>query len=180
MDCLRITRSGYIGRPKGPPVTYDLDVLAARLQVLEDREAIRELIACYGPLADRGDAQALAALWAEDGTYEIAGFAAARGRAEIAALIDAPYHRELMGDGCAHVLGPVCVTVDGDSAMAVGHSVVFRHEQGAFSAIRVAANRWTLQREAVDGQWRVRHRANALLDGAEAARLLLSLPRAAP
>ncbi|OYW51340.1 MAG: hypothetical protein B7Y36_10005 [Novosphingobium sp. 28-62-57] len=155
---------------------HDLETLAARLQALEDREAVREVIARYGPLADRGDAQALATLWEEDGTYEVTGFATARGRAEIAALIDAPYHRELMADGCAHVLGPVSVTVEEDSATAVGHSVVLRHHEGTFSVFRVSANCWTLRRDAGDGQWRVRHRANALLDGAEVARALLSVP----
>ncbi len=155
---------------------HDLETLAARLQALEDREAVREVIARYGPLADRGDAQALAALWEEDGTYEVVGFATARGRAEIAALIDAPYHRELMADGCAHVLAPVSVRVEGDSATAVGHSVVLRYHEGTFSVFRVSANCWTLRRDADDGQWRVQHRANALLDGAEAARVLLSVP----
>lgn len=155
---------------------HTIEALAARLQALEDREAIRNVIARYGPLADCGDAQAMAALWTEEGTYEVVGFATARGRTEIAALIDGPYHRDLMADGCAHLLGPVAVTVDGDSATAVGHSVVFRHHEGTFSAFRVAANCWTLQRDADDGHWRVRHRANALLDGAEAARVLLSAP----
>lgn len=151
---------------------HDIATLAARLQALEDREAIRELVAQYGPLADCGDAQALAALWCEDGAYEVVGFATARGHAEIAALIDGPVHRQLMADGCAHVLGPLTVRVDGDRASARGHSVVFRHGAGGFEAYRVSANRWTLVRT---GQgWRVAHRANALLDGDEAARILLS------
>jgi uncharacterized protein (TIGR02246 family) len=146
--------------------------LAQRLQVLEDREAIRTLIAQYGPLADSGDAAAVAALWAEDGEYAVAGFAAAKGHAQIAALIDGPVHRALMAQGCAHVLGPVAITLDGDKATARGHSVVFRHEAGTFAAHRVAANRWSLERRAAG--WRVVHRANALLDGAAAARVLLS------
>jgi len=54
---------------------HDIATLASRLQTLEDREAIRELVAQYGPLADCGDAQALAALWCEDGAYEVVGFA---------------------------------------------------------------------------------------------------------
>lgn len=151
---------------------HDIATLASRLQTLEDREAIRELVAQYGPLADCGDAQALAALWCEDGAYEVVGFATARGRAEIAALIGGPVHRQLMADGCAHVLGPLTVRVEGDQASARGHSVVFRHGAGRFEAFRVAANRWTLVR-TVQG-WRVSHRANALLDGDEAARILLS------
>ncbi|WP_353227294.1 nuclear transport factor 2 family protein [Novosphingobium sp.] len=151
-----------------------MDDLAARLGAIEDREAIRDLIAHYGPLADSGDAAALAALWAEDGEYEVVGFATAKGHAEIAALIEGPVHRSLMAQGCAHVLGPVAITLTGDHAVARGHSVVFRHHDGGFVAHRVAANRWTLQRRAQG--WRVVHRANALLNGDAAARLLLSTP----
>lgn len=151
---------------------HTLETLGQRLQALEDREAIRDLIARYGPLADSGDAQGLAALWCEDGEYEVVGFATAKGHARIAALIDGDVHRTLMADGCAHVLGPVAVEVDGDHATARGHSVVFRSTPDGFEAFRVAANRWTLVRTG-EG-WRVAHRANALLDGQEAARILLA------
>jgi len=151
-----------------------LNALAARLGALEDREAIRDLIAHYGPLADSGNAAALAALWVIDGEYEVVGFASAKGHAAIAALIDGPVHRALMAQGCAHLLGPVAIALDGDLAVAQGHSVVFRHHDGSYVAHRVAANRWTLRR-CPDG-WRVVHRANALLDGAEAARVLLAMP----
>ena len=147
--------------------------LAARLAVLEDREAIRELIACYGPLADTGDAAALARLWAIDGEYEVVGFATASGRAEIAALIEGPVHQALMADGCAHLLGPVAIDIHGDSALARGHSVVFRRKGGGFAAHRVSANRWHLVR-TIDG-WQVARRSNALLDGTAAARALLAL-----
>lgn len=150
----------------------DTQTLEARLQALEDREAIRELVASYGPLADWGDAKAIAALWTPDGQYEITGFATANGHAEIAALIDAPYHRALIAGGCAHVLGPIAVTVTGDSATARGHSIVLRAADGGFEVFRVAANRWTFVRTSAG--WRVTHRANALLDGNEAARTLLA------
>lgn len=153
-------------------MSQTIEALAMRLQALEDREEIRQLVASYGPLADCGDADALAALWVEDGEYEIAGFATACGHGEIAALIEGSVHRELMAAGCAHLLGPVSVEITGDSAVARGHSVVFRHEGGAFAAHRVSANRWTLKR--TDAGWRVTHRANALLDGDDAARMLLA------
>ena len=135
----------------------------ARLQALEDREAIRDLIARYGPLADSGDAAGVAALWTEDGSYAVHGFADAVGHAEIAALIDGPYHQQLMADGCAHVLGPVAIDLAGDSATARGHSLVLRWTGSQFEVRRVAANRWELVR-----------RENALLQGAAAARALLA------
>lgn len=148
--------------------------LEARLQTLEDREAIRELIARYGPLADSGDAAGVAALWAEDGVYAIAGFGEAKGRVEIAAFIDGDNHRQLMAEGCAHVLGPVAIDLDGDNATARGHSLVLRWTGDEFEVHRVAANRWELAR-GQDG-WLVTRRDNALLQGSEAARALLSPP----
>ncbi|MEY4952707.1 MAG: hypothetical protein RL299_1131 [Pseudomonadota bacterium] len=150
--------------------------LEARLQALEDREAIRELIARYGPLADSGDAQGVAALWAEDGVYAVAGFGEAKGRVEIAALINGDNHRQLMADGCAHVLGPVAIDLEGDTAVARGHSLVLRWTGDDFEVHRVAANRWYLTR-GVEG-WQVNRRDNALLQGSEAARALLSPPTA--
>ena len=159
-------------------MTHSLEAIAARLQRLEDLEAIRALIANYGPLADSGKAQALAQLWSEGGEYEVVGFASAKGHEAIAGMIDGPVHRGLMADGCAHLLGPVAIDLDGDRAIARGHSVVMRHvagkSAGRFEVHRVSANRWMLERRS-DG-WRVVHRANALLDGQEAARVLLTPP----
>ncbi len=148
--------------------------LARRLAALEDRAAIAALVASYGPAADSGDAAGAAALWSEDGTYDVGGFGEARGRAEIAGLIESTEHRALMAAGCAHLLGPLAITVEGDTAAACGHSVVFRRtEAGGFEAYRVSANRWSFAR--IEGQWQVTQRRNALLDGDEAARALLRL-----
>lgn len=155
-------------------MSHSLESLAARLQRLEDLEEIRALIARYGPLADSGRAQSLSELWSEDGQYEVVGYAAASGQKAIAGLIEGADHQALMAGGCAHLLGPVAIDLDGDRATARGHSVVLRHADNGFEVFRVSANRWTLERQA-EG-WRVVHRANALLDGQEAARLLLSPP----
>lgn len=145
--------------------------LEQRLRALEDREAIRELIASYGPLADCGAAQDVAALWSETGSYGVAGFADATGRDEIAGLIDAPYHQQLLADGCAHVLGPVAIDLTGDTATARGVSVVLHWTGAAFEVLRVSANRWILAR--IEGRWQVTRRDNALLQGDAAARELL-------
>lgn len=146
--------------------------IEARLGELEDHEAIRNLIARYGPLADSGDAAGVAALWHEDGSYEVGGFGASQGHAAIAALIEGPTHQQLMRDGCAHLLGPVHIRLDGDRATAIGHSCVLRHHDGAFEAYRVSANRWEFAR-GPDGAWRVMRRINRLLDGDPAAQALL-------
>lgn len=144
----------------------------SRLQALEDRAAIADLIASYGPLADSGDAEGIALLWTEDGVYAVDGFPEARGRAAIAALITGPVHQGLMARGCAHLLGPPMIDMDGDRAVARCHSVVLAKSGERWEAVRVAANRWELAR--TPGGWRVTRRDNALLDGREAARVLFA------
>ena len=146
--------------------------LARRVQALEDREAIRALIASYGPLADSGDAEGVAALWTPDGVYAVGGMGEARGRDAIAALIEGPLHQGLMADGCAHVLGPVAIQLETDRATATGHSVVFRRAGDGFEAWRASANRWALVR--TEAGWLVERRDNQVLDGAEGARCLLA------
>ena len=99
--------------------------------------------------------------------------AEAKGKPAIAALIDGDIHRALMADGCAHLLGPIAIELDGDRAVACGHSVVFRNGTTGFEVWRVSANRWELVR--TDDGWRVERRLNAPLDGSEAARALLGI-----
>ena len=146
--------------------------LAARLQRLEDLEAIRMLIARYGPLADAGDADAVAGLWADDGRYAVGGMHEAVGRPAIAGFITGPAHHALMAAGCAHLLGPVAITLDGDGATAVGHSVLFEQRREGIAVARIAANRWQLRRGQAG--WEVARRDNRLLDGSEAARALFA------
>ncbi len=154
------------------------DTSEARLRALEDREAIREIIARYGPLADSGNAVAVAALWTSDGVYAVDGFPEARGHAAIAALIEGLVHQDLMARGCAHLLGSPTITLSGDQAEALCHCVVFRKGRDGWHAVRVAANRWQLVRTA-EG-WRARRRDNALLDGRDAARALFAVSGSVP
>ena len=130
--------------------------LQNRLQALEDHEAIRQLIASYGPAVDSNRLQDAAALWAEGGEYAVAGFGAHTGRAALVDLLAAPH-----------------IQLCGQQAVAVNYSVVLRHQGEAYVPERVAANRWELEKTA--GQWQVRRRSNALLDGSPAAHDLLDL-----
>jgi uncharacterized protein (TIGR02246 family) len=153
-------------------IEAELAALTARVRLLEDIEAIRAVIAAYGPAADRGDAEGAAALWQDDGLYDVGGFGVSAGRTAIAALLEGPAHRTLIEGGAAHVLSPVSMALDGDHATATGYSCVFRWTGAAFEAHRISANRWMLVRTAAG--WKVGSRVNRLLDGAEAARALLA------
>ncbi len=147
---------------------------AARLRRLEDIEAIRALIASYGPLADGGDAAGVAALFTPDGVYEVAGWGTLGG-ADLVKVIDNDGHRAWMAQGVAHVLSAPVIELDGDRATARNHSVVFlREPDGGYRAARAGANRWELVRTG-EG-WRVARRVNRQLDGSEAAWALFAVP----
>lgn len=146
--------------------------LEDRIRTLEDRFAIIDLIARYGPAADSGDAMGLTALWAEGGEYSFDSTVLTHD--ELAGLIDLDSHRALMAAGCGHVLSTPQIDLAGDRAVAVNHSVVLARHDDRWEAVRVSANRWELVRTPAG--WRVKNRANRLLDGSGAARALLSRP----
>ncbi len=118
-------------------------------------------------------ADGVAALFDTAGVYAVGGMGESHGRPAIAALFDGPVHRQLLADGCAHLLGPVAIDLAGDTATARGLSLVFRWNGGNWDAVRVSANRWQLVRG--DAGWLVTRRDNALLDGDAAARALLAV-----
>ena len=132
----------------------------------DDVVAIMQLIATYGVAVDSGDAAAAAALFTEQGWYDVAG-RRYEGAAAIAAMVSGRAHQGLLAEGVAHLQGLPRVDVEGDRAVAVNHSVVLR--EGA--VWRVAANRWELLRTPAG--WRVTARTNRLLDGTQEARDLL-------
>lgn len=145
-----------------------MNSIEERLRGLEDRAEIVDLIASYGPYADSGNGTAIAALWAPEGTYSFD--TTTLQHAELAGLVDLGSHRDYMEAGCAHVLTAPSVRIDGDTAVAKNHSLVFVRRAEPWTAERVSSNRWFLVRTA--GGWRVSKRENRLLTGNESAREL--------
>lgn len=144
--------------------------LEQRLAKLEDEQAINRLIASYGPLVDSGCATEVAAIWDADGVYDVDELSMA-GREQIEAMVRSSGHQGWIEGGCAHFLGPPHVTVHGDEAVAVCHSLMVIREDGRFVVRRATANHWQLHKRA-DG-WRVTTRTSRALDGrAEAPALL--------
>ncbi len=141
-----------------------------RLLALEDRAAIVDLIASYGPSADSGNGMAIEAMWTVEGTYTFDTTTLAQ--PELAGLVDLQTHRDYMAAGCAHVLTAPSVIIDGDTAVAMNHSLVFVRRSEPWVAERVSANRWSLVR--TEAGWRVAKRENGLLTGNESARGLFT------
>lgn len=144
--------------------------LERRLQKLEDEQEIIQLLTSYGPLVDSGRADEVAAIWEPDGVYDNDEVSMV-GQEQLTAMVNSRRHQGWIAGGCAHFNGPVKVTVTGDTAVAVAHSLMVVHEDGRFVVRRATANHWQLRRG--DDGWRATVRTGRLLDGrAEAPALL--------
>src|SRR5690606_8465929 len=97
----------------------DLQALAARVQVLEDREAIRALILAYGEAHDHRDYRAFADLFAENGEW-VGGLGSAKGPEAIFELMDRTIGHDPQpnGSGTYHVMTNEQIVIDGDTASA--------------------------------------------------------------
>lgn len=97
------------------------DSMAARLQRLEDREAILELLTAYGATLDRHDFAAFGRLFAEDAEYGGGGPGApTRGRAAIQAQLEKQITSNPMNlpPPNNHLFFNPSIQVDGDHASA--------------------------------------------------------------
>lgn len=104
----------------GPSTAQEASGLEARIEVLEAREAIRELIYAYGRALDTRNFKAFAELFeAEQGTW-VGGFGSATGREAIFALMDGSlgHAEEAIAPRSHHVFGNIVISVDGDRASA--------------------------------------------------------------
>src|SRR5690606_7714837 len=97
--------------------------LESRLQVLEDKEAIRNLLLDYGRHLDNRNWEAFAELFAEDGGTWDGGMGVARGYEQIRNMMINSIGSDNVGTGGTglsnlHLLGNETISVDGDSATA--------------------------------------------------------------
>jgi uncharacterized protein (TIGR02246 family) len=104
---------------QGAAAAPDLESIAARVQVLEDREAIRALILAYGQAHDHRDYRTFASLFATNGEW-VGGLGTAKGPEAIFALMDKTIgHKPLPnGSGTFHVMTNDQIVIDGDRASA--------------------------------------------------------------
>jgi uncharacterized protein (TIGR02246 family) len=103
----------------GQPPTSDLGKLAARVQVLEDREAIRALILAYGTAHDHRDYKTFASLFAKEGEW-VGGLGSAKGPEAIFELMDRTIGHDPKpnGSGTYHVMTNDQIVITGDRASA--------------------------------------------------------------
>src|ERR1051325_6819177 len=106
--------------PASTRAAVDVEALAKRVQMLEDREAIRALILAYGQSHDHRDYQTFASLFAANGEW-VGGLGSAKGPEAIFALMDKTigHHPMPNGSGTVHLLTNDQIVINGDQASAV-------------------------------------------------------------
>jgi hypothetical protein len=159
--------------------------LERRLQVIEDKLAIYELIASHPPSADTGAADYTISVYRPEGVFDRGpNLDGARGAADIAAFIQRPEHLEARQGGLAHFAGLPLVDLRGDSAIVTSYLMIVHldHHGEArdlpnhgtspgYRIHRVVVNRWELER--VEGRWTIARRTLLPVDGSEAPQALL-------
>ena len=151
----------------------------ARLQAIEDQLAIYQVICAYGYAVDGCNAEAVGDCYTEDGVYAVANSGTFVGRDQIAAITRGAGHLSLVKAGCAHISTLPHVVIDGDKAVATCYTMVAKHGEGGFSIFRLSASRLKLARQQ-DGDWKIVHRQNYLLNGDKAGPALLARLKEGP
>lgn len=155
-------------------MTHDL---LTRLQLVEDRLAIYNLLATHPLSADTGDAAFFDAIYTEDAAFDRGeGLSGASGRDNLLKMGTNDAHRAAIAGGLAHLGNLPRVQIDGDSAVAMSYiAIIHPDPAGApqelpnhgttdgFRIHRVVANRWELTR--LDGTWRISRRTALPMDG---------------
>ena len=156
-----------------------------RLQEVEDRLEILNLIAAHPPGTDSGASAFAASYWTEDGEFDRgAGLTGAKGKATMGSGLTSPGFRQAMSEGIAHFAGLPHIELDGDRATVTSYlQIVMPNPQGepvelsshgtskGFRIHRMTVNRWDLVRTE-DG-WKIARRRLRLLDTTDEGRDLL-------
>jgi uncharacterized protein (TIGR02246 family) len=132
--------------------------LEARVQRIEDRDAIHALFMRYRQCLDEKDFSGYAALFADEGEFVAAG-ASAKGRSGIEELVDGmrgSLLTDAAGDDLHIVVNPE-ISVEGDRATARSTWIyIVRGDEGEPTLCKVGHYEDELVRE--DGEWRFARR----------------------
>jgi uncharacterized protein (TIGR02246 family) len=97
------------------------------MSVLEDKDAIRELMAAYCQALDACRFAEVASLFAEDGIWTT-DYGEAQGRAKIEQMLSSIVPRKGEGPQRKHYITNIIIKVDGDSAKSVSDYLIIRED----------------------------------------------------
>jgi hypothetical protein len=150
--------TGVAGAARAGEAARHMTTSAARLQQLEDRAAIEELLVTYGRLLDKRDLVGYSKLFAADGVWE-GGIGTATGPAQILDMLTKVFARVPPGQYGSnfHVMSSFSVQIDGSTATSWSRWTWFiEGADGKPSAQR--SGHYEDQLVKVDGEWKFKHR----------------------
>lgn len=164
--------------------------LEARLQAVEDRLAIYNLLATHPLSADTGDATFVNAIYSDDTVFDRGEhLAGARGRDSMLALVQSAAHQQAIAGGLAHFGNLPMIELHGDHAFATSYIMIITPDHAGegrelanhgnstgYRIHRLVANRWMLERQA--GAWRIKERRIRFHDGSEEVRQMIGEAKA--
>jgi len=152
-----------------------------RLQAIEDRLDILNLVAAHPPGADSASHDFAESFWLADGTVDMAG--QAKDYESMIGVLNTPGFAEAQRQGICHFAGLPHIVVDGDRAIATSYlQILAADPEGkpfelsahgtskGFRVLRLSANRWELQRTS-EG-WRIKNRTMRSMDNPASRELL--------
>lgn len=148
-----------------------LEELARRVRALEDREAIREVIARYAFEVDCGDPPDWASVFSADVEMEAGKLGVSRGLAAIEQRFTRAEHLATIREGSQHAYSNLVVELGpgDDEASAWGYACVHVKRSGDWSLHTLGVNRWRLRREG--GAWKIVERLRREVGESEWKRL---------
>jgi hypothetical protein len=126
------------------------------VSVLEEKEAIRDLMSAYCFYVDNGEFEKFAGLFTADGIFESGPLGKLRGRKVIHDFIAAHVPREGEGPARKHCTMNHLIQVNGHEARADSYIVVLREASGGI--IASLAGRYEDQLVKENGEWRFKVR----------------------
>ncbi|MFC3172698.1 nuclear transport factor 2 family protein [Novosphingobium bradum] len=139
-----------------------------RLQAIEDRLAIYNVISAYGPTVDGCNLEDMGRVYAEHGIYDVRDFQYMDGLADIRAMMNSVGHRTLTGHGAAHIGSLPHVELEGDRAIATNYNLIYGRKDGEPVLLRLSISRIYLSRGSQG--WRIDRRIIDPLDGRASSR----------
>jgi hypothetical protein len=155
--------------------------LEQRIQAIEDRLDILNLVAAHPPGADSASHDFAESFWLADGTVDAAG--QAKPYESMIGVLNTPGFTEAQRQGICHFAGLPHITIDGDRAVATSYLQILAADPDGkpfdlsahgtskgFRVLRLSANRWELQRTP-EG-WRIKSRTMRGMDNPASRELL--------
>ncbi|HMG42890.1 MAG TPA: nuclear transport factor 2 family protein [Acidimicrobiales bacterium] len=147
-----------------PVAAAELASLRRRLQVLEDKEQIRDVLVRFGYNADLGRFDDFLATLTDDCVWDVSGGLrlpeggvsdglVSVGHEQARRTVTGPGHLAIVNRE-QHLMVDFIVDVDGDDATAVGQLAVTFHGPAGFGLVTCRMCRTKLRR--VDGRWLIR------------------------